>query len=228
MHTELLRERVKREGADLGLALDGDADRCILVDELGEEVDGDHVLGILATKMHERGELRDATVVGTVMSNLGLEVALRERGIRLARTPVGDRYVVEEMRNRNLNLGGEQSGHVVCLDHTTTGDGMITALLIATCVLRSGKPLYDLKQVVRKFPQALISLRVREKRDFAGIDAVASSISRAESALGDRGRVLVRYSGTEPLARVMVEGESEALVDEHAQSIAQAIRAQLG
>ena len=228
LHTEVLRERVKREGADLGLALDGDADRAILVDELGEEVDGDHLLGILASEMQDRGQLSDATVVVTVMSNLGLEVALRDRGIKLLRTPVGDRYVVERMRSERLNLGGEQSGHIVCLDHTTTGDGMITALLIATCMLRTGKPLSELKQLVRRYPQTLISLRVREKRDFAEVDAIAATIRQAESTLGDRGRVLVRYSGTEPVARVMVEGEDERLVEEHAERIAQAVRVHLG
>ncbi len=228
LHTELLRERVKREGADLGLALDGDADRAILVDELGEEVDGDHVLGILAATMHANGRLQDATVVGTVMSNIGLEIALRERGIRLLRTPVGDRYVVERMREQGLNLGGEQSGHIVCLDHTTTGDGLITALLVVAAMLESDKPLSELKQIVEKFPQALISLRVREKLPLADQPEIAESIRAAEAALGERGRVLVRYSGTEPVARVMVEGEDPSLVDQYAEQIAATIRSRLG
>jgi phosphoglucosamine mutase len=228
LHTESLRERVKREGADVGLALDGDADRAILVDELGEEVDGDHVMGILASTMMDQGVLSDGTVVGTVMSNLGLEVALRERGVKLVRTPVGDRYVVERMRADGLNLGGEQSGHVVCLDHTTTGDGIITGLLIASCMLRTNKPLSELKQIIRKFPQALISLRVREKLELMEISSIASSVREAEQTLGDRGRVLVRYSGTEPVARVMVEGEERSLVEEYARRIAQAIQSALG
>ena len=228
LNTDVVRERVLREGADLGLALDGDADRAILVDELGEEVDGDHVMGILATMLHEQGRLCDSTLVATVMSNIGLEVALRERGIHMMRTPVGDRYVVERMRAGGFNLGGEQSGHVVCLDHTTTGDGMITALLTITTMLQRKQPLSELKRIVTKFPQALISLRVREKTNLATIASVAASILGAETALGERGRVLVRYSGTEPVARVMVEGESRDIVDEWARRIAREIETHLG
>ena len=227
-HVAPLCERVRAEKADVGIALDGDADRCILVDENGEEVDGDHVLAILALAMHERGELAGATVVATVMSNFGLEVALRERGITLERTPVGDRYVVERMVEGGFTLGGEKSGHVVCLDHTTTGDGMVTALSVLTCMKLTGRRLSDLKAALRSYPQRLVSLRVRERRELATIPSVVGAIAEAEGALGGRGRVVVRFSGTEPLARVMVEGEEEGAVENHARRIASAIEAALG
>lgn len=227
-HVAPLCERVRAEKADVGIALDGDADRCILVDEHGEEVDGDHVLAILALAMHERGELAGATVVATVMSNFGLEVALRERGITLERTPVGDRYVVERMVEGGFTLGGEKSGHVVCLDHTTTGDGMVTALSVLTCMKLTGRRLSDLKSALRSYPQRLVSLRVRERRELATIPSVVGAIAEAEGALGGRGRVVVRFSGTEPLARVMVEGEEEGAVENHARRIASAIEAALG
>ena len=228
LHTDVLAERVVREGANLGIALDGDADRAILVDELGEPVDGDHILGVLATAMKARGELSGDTVVATVMSNLGLEVALKQKGISMERTPVGDRYVVEKMLGEGYNLGGEQSGHIVCLDHTTTGDGMITALLVVNAVLELDQPLSQLKNVFTRFPQTLINLRVREKKDILSIDAVAESIETAERTLGEKGRVLVRYSGTEPVARVMVEGEDAGAVEAQARSIAAMIEQHLG
>ncbi len=227
-HVGPLCERVRAEKAHVGIALDGDADRCILVDERGEEVDGDHVLAILALAMHERGELAGATVVATVMSNFGLEVALRERGITLERTPVGDRYVVERMVEGGFTLGGEKSGHVVCLDHTTTGDGMVTALSVLTCMKLTGRSLSDLKAALRSYPQRLVSLRVRERRELATIPSVVGAIAEAEGALGGRGRVVVRFSGTEPLARVMVEGEEEVAVENYARLIASAIEAALG
>ena len=228
LHTELLSERVLREGAGLGLALDGDGDRCVLIDELGEEADGDHMMAILALGMKKNGSLAKDTVVGTVMTNLGLEIALGEHGISLIRTPVGDRYVVEKMREEGLNLGGEQSGHVVCLDHTTTGDGMITALAVASAMLESGSPLSELKQVVTKFPQTLISVKVAQKRELMAVKEIASAVRNAEELLGERGRVLLRYSGTEALARVMVEGESVDTVTSQAQAIADAVKGALG
>ncbi|MEE8311534.1 MAG: phosphoglucosamine mutase [Candidatus Binatia bacterium] len=227
LHTDLLAERVVREGAHLGLALDGDADRAILVDELGEQVDGDHILGILALALEEQGELSSSTVVTTVMSNLGLEVSLKEKGISMLRTPVGDRYVVERMLAGGLNLGGEQSGHIVCLDHTTTGDGMITALLVITRLVEMDQPLSALKEIFTKFPQTLINLRVKHKPDFMTVDSIAGSIRTGEQMLGGRGRVLVRYSGTEPVARVMVEGEDPGTVEDVARKIAGAIEAAL-
>lgn len=223
LHTELLRERVLREGAGVGIALDGDADRTILVDELGEEVDGDHMLAILAIGLKKAGRLAHDSVVGTVMANLGLELALRAEGITLIRTPVGDRHVVERMREGGLNLGGEQSGHIVCLDHTTTGDGMITALSIIATLLEEDRPLSELKNVVTKCPQSLLNVRIKEKRELREVPRIANAIRSAETTLGDSGRVLVRYSGTEALARVMVEGEEASVVDEQARMIADAV-----
>ncbi len=228
LHTELLAERVLREGADLGLALDGDADRVILVDELGEQVDGDHVLAILALEMAGQGTLQGNTVVATVMSNFGLELALREHGISLLRTPVGDRYVVERMRADGYNLGGEQSGHVVCLDHSTTGDGMISALLVITTMVTRERPLSELKRCFTRFPQVLINQRVSRKEDLSSVATVVSAIEAAERELGREGRVLVRYSGTEPLARVMIEGRDADVINRHAQQIASAIADALG
>ena len=228
LHTHVLAERVMREGADLGIALDGDADRCILVDDLGSQVDGDKVMAILALAMKAEGRLQEDTLVTTVMSNLGLEVALKNNGISMVRTAVGDRYVVERMREEGYNLGGEQSGHIVCLDHTTTGDGIITALMVLTAMGIAGQPLSELAKLYDTYPQTLINLRVREKRDFRTVEPIAAAILTAEQQLGDRGRVLVRYSGTEALARVMVEGEDNAAVETHARGIAAAIEAALG
>jgi len=227
-HVAPLRERVLAEKADIGIALDGDADRCILVDEKGEEVDGDHVLAILGLAMQQSGNLAGATVVATVMSNFGLEVALRERGIALERTPVGDRYVVERMVEGGFRLGGEKSGHIICLDHATTGDGMVTALSVLACMKLGGRSLSEGRDLLRSYPQRLVSLRVKERRSLDSIPSVVGAIAEAEDSLGGRGRVVVRFSGTEPLARVMVEGEEEGAVERHAQRIAAAIEAALG
>ncbi|MFP6663528.1 MAG: phosphoglucosamine mutase [Deltaproteobacteria bacterium] len=219
-----LMARVKAEGADLGLALDGDADRCLLVDEKGAMVDGDQILAIAAHAWQEAGQLKNDTVVATVMSNLGLEVALKEMGVALKRTPVGDRYVVEEMVRGDFVLGGEQSGHVIFLDHNTTGDGLVTALGILSIMVESGRTLSDLAARMPRFPQVLVNVRVQERRDVTTDTLVASAIRDVEAVLGDRGRVLVRASGTEPLIRVMVEGEEEGAVQRHADAIADAIR----
>ncbi len=228
MHTDVLAERVRREGADVGIALDGDADRCMLVDDLGNEVDGDHIMAILALAMKRDGRLQEDTLVTTVMSNLGLEVAMKNKGISMVRTAVGDRYVVERMREEGYNLGGEQSGHIVCLDHTTTGDGMITALMVLTAMGLAGEPLSELAKIYDTYPQTLINLRVREKKEFRTVEPIATAISLAEEQLGEKGRVLVRYSGTEALARVMVEGEDNNAVESHARAIAAAVQATLG
>ncbi len=227
-HPEHLQAKVRELGADVGVALDGDADRCLLVDENGALVDGDQVLGIAARELQRAGGLANDTVVATVMSNLGLEVALRELGIALKRTPVGDRYVVEEMVRGGFNLGGEQSGHVLFLDHTTTGDGLITALAILGVMRARNQPLSTLARVMQKFPQVLINIPVREKRDLDEIESVRTAVQRCEQALGGRGRVYIRYSGTEALARVMVEGQELAQVERHANDIADAVRAALG
>ncbi|MEO2169476.1 MAG: phosphoglucosamine mutase [bacterium] len=224
MDPAALMARVKAEGADLGLALDGDADRCLLVDEKGVMVDGDQILAIAAHAWQEAGQLKNDTVVATVMSNLGLEVALKNIGVTLKRTPVGDRYVVEEMVRGDFVLGGEQSGHVIFLDHNTTGDGLVTALGILSIMVESGRTLSDLAGTMSRFPQVLVNVRVQERRDVTTDALVASATADAESVLGDRGRVLVRASGTEPLIRVMVEGEEEVAVQRHADAIAGAIR----
>lgn len=223
-HPEGLQKMVRERGADIGVALDGDADRCLLVDEKGELVDGDQILGVAARELKRNGQLAKDTVVATVMSNLGLEVALREMGIALKRTPVGDRYVVEEMVRGGYNLGGEQSGHVLFLDHNTTGDGLITALAILAIVAETKRPLSELARVMTRYPQLLINVPIRERRDLSGEPRVASAVQDVERTLGDRGRVLVRPSGTEALMRVMVEGEHEADVRRHAEAIAQVIR----
>jgi len=228
LHPEHLQEAVRRHGAQVGIALDGDADRCILVDEQGDVVDGDEVMAMLACRLHDRGELAQQTLVATVMSNLGLHVAMREREVQVVTTPVGDRYVVEEMLRGGYNLGGEQSGHVVFLDHNTTGDGLITALSVLACVVQEGKPLSALRRVMQRFPQVLLNLRVRDKPDLRTVPAVAAATAAAEAELGDRGRVLVRYSGTEALLRVMLEGEREARIRELAEEIVEAARRAIG
>jgi phosphoglucosamine mutase len=228
LHPEHLQAAVRNAGAHIGIALDGDADRAILVDEHGEVVDGDAVMALLASRLHERDELRQGTLVATVMSNLGLHVAMRERGITVTTTPVGDRYVVEEMLRGGFNLGGEQSGHVVFLEHNTTGDGLITALSVLALMVESGRPLSELRQVMQRFPQVLVNLRVRSKPDVATLPEVAKAIRHAERELGERGRVLVRYSGTEPLLRVMIEGEREPAIQRLADDIAEAARVAIG
>ena len=228
LHPEHLQEAVRIGGAQAGIALDGDADRCILVDEYGDIVDGDEILAILATELHARGQLARNTLVATVMSNLGLHVALRNHGISVTTTAVGDRYVVEEMVKGGYNLGGEQSGHIVFLDHNTTGDGLITALAVLALLVEKGQPLSHLRRVMTRFPQVLVNLRVASKPDVATLPAVARAIVDAERTLGERGRVLVRYSGTEALLRVMIEGEREPEITVLAQRIVEAAHAAIG
>jgi phosphoglucosamine mutase len=228
LHPQALQEAVKLSGAQIGIALDGDADRCILVDERGDIVDGDEILAILATELHARGELKRATLVATVMSNLGLHVALRDHGIGIVTTPVGDRYVVEELVKGGYNVGGEQSGHIVFLDHNTTGDGLITALSVLALLVEKGQPLSALRRVMTRFPQVLLNLRVASKPDVKSLPHVARAVADAERSLGQRGRVLVRYSGTEPLLRVMIEGEREAEIQGHAERIVDAAREAIG
>lgn len=228
LHPQQLAARVKAEGAHLGVALDGDADRAIFVDELGEVVDGDAVLAMLGIELQRAGRLTAEGVVATVMSNLGLDLALRERGIKLVRVQVGDRFVVEEMLRGNYILGGEQSGHVVFLEHGTTGDGLVTALAVLGLMVESGKPLSELRRVMQRLPQRLVNVTVRERRDLASLPAVQGVIDRVSRDLGSRGRVLVRYSGTEPLVRVMVEGEHIAQVERYCEEIAAALRESVG
>jgi phosphoglucosamine mutase len=228
LHPEELQAAVRARGAHLGIALDGDADRAIFVDEQGDVVDGDEVMAILAAELAAHGALREATLVATVMSNVGLHLAMKERGIRIVTTPVGDRYVVEEMVRGGYNLGGEQSGHIVFLDHNTTGDGVITALALVALLVESGRPLSELRRIMRRLPQVLLNVPVARKPDVATVPPLAAAIGRAETALGARGRVLVRYSGTEPLLRVMVEGEREAEIRSLAEAIADAATRALG
>jgi len=227
-HPEGMREAVRAYRADLGVAFDGDGDRLIMADAHGEIVDGDHIMAIAAIAMKEKGELRGNTVVATVMSNLGLEVCLREHGITLRRAPVGDRYVMEEMLRDDLNLGGEQSGHIIFRDWNTTGDAVLTALRILDICRTTGRTLADLSAVMKDYPQVLRNLRVKSKPPLEGLPTVTAAIADAQAALGDRGRVLVRYSGTEPKARVMVEGEDEVSVAGIADQIAETLAAAIG
>ncbi|MDI6852918.1 MAG: phosphoglucosamine mutase [Deltaproteobacteria bacterium] len=205
---------VKRHGADLGIAFDGDGDRCIMVDNRGNIVNGDHILAVCAQDMHQRGRLFRKTVVGTVMSNLGLELALKSLGLKLLRAPVGDRYVVEAMLKGGYNLGGEQSGHVIFLNHTTTGDGILTALRVLAVMLRQEKPLAELASLVQTYPQVLVNLRVKERKDLKAVPKACRAIHEAERRLDGKGRVLVRYSGTEPLLRIMAEGEDHGEIQQ--------------
>jgi len=228
LHPEILQDAVRRHGAHAGIALDGDADRAIFVDEKGDVVDGDAIMAILADELRARNELRENTLVATVMSNLGLHLAMQERGIRVVTTPVGDRHVVEEMVRGGYNLGGEQSGHIVFLDHNTTGDGLITALSLLALLVEKGKPLSELRRIMQRLPQVLLNVPVADKREVTAVPALASTIAKAEATLGARGRVLVRYSGTEPLLRVMVEGEREAEIRKLAETIAEAATGALG
>jgi phosphoglucosamine mutase len=228
LHPQSLQSAVRATGAHAGIALDGDADRCIMVDEQGDVVDGDEVLAIVAADLHARGELRAGTLVVTVMSNLGLHVAMQERSIHTVTTPVGDRHVVEAMIRGGFNLGGEQSGHIVFLDHNTTGDGLVTCLALLALLVERGRPLSELRRVMQRFPQVLLNVPVAARREVTTVPTLAAAIRAAEATLGERGRVLVRYSGTEPLLRIMVEGEREAQIRDLAEGIAAAARDGLG
>jgi phosphoglucosamine mutase len=207
---DALRAAVVREGADLGIAHDGDADRCLAVDATGRIVDGDQIMAVLALAMRESGELVSDTLVATVMSNLGLRLAMTEAGITLRTTAVGDRYVLEDLREHGFSLGGEQSGHVVLPRYATTGDGLLTALRLMARVAETGRSLADLASVVTVLPQVLQNVRVADKEAVARSAAVAEAVAQAEAELGSTGRVLLRPSGTEQLVRVMVEAPTEA------------------
>ncbi len=228
LHMENLQKAVLREKAVLGVAFDGDADRALFVSGRGRIVDGDGVLHIASRYMRQRGLLKGNTVVGTVMTNLGLERALESEGLRLERTPVGDKYVLEQMLRSGVNLGGEQSGHVIFSDLATTGDGLLTALQILRIIAETGQPLEELVRGLSVFPQTLRNVRVREKTPLESMPQVMEQIRASEKSLGNSGRLLVRYSGTELLARVMVEAESAEQVDRHATAIARAIEQSIG
>ena len=228
LHPEHMARAVSEHGADLGIALDGDADRLILCDESGAVVDGDAVLALLARDMMARQQLNGGTVVATVMSNLGLERAVASFGAKLIRTKVGDRYVVAEMRRGSYNLGGEQSGHVVMADHTTTGDGLLTALQVIRVMLEQELPLSRLTKVMTRVPQVLLGLEVTRKVPFEEMPEVSAEIARVRTELGQAGRVLVRYSGTENKCRVMIEGDSKDRIDVYAHGIVDRVRKQIG
>jgi phosphoglucosamine mutase len=225
---ETLARTVLQCGADLGLAFDGDADRLIAVDERGQVVDGDTILAVLALAMAGEGRLLGKTVVATVMSNLGLELALLRAGIKLLRTPVGDRFVLETMRRQELNLGGEQSGHIIFLDRAATGDGILTAVQLAGTMVRAGKRLSELAAVVERVPQVLVNVRVQHREGVEENDSIRAAIAQAEAELGNEGRVLVRASGTEPLVRVMVEATGAGRAERVAQALARVVCRELG
>jgi len=228
LHIESLMQAVIKEKADLGVAFDGDADRALFVDEKGGFVDGDATLWILANHLRAHGRLQNDTVVATVMSNIGLEIALRAAGIRLVRTDVGDKYVLDELLNLGASLGGEQSGHIIMPDLSLAGDGMITALSLLRALRETGKTLTQVTAGFQQYPQILVNVRVREKVPFAALPAVQAEVRNVEERLSHKGRLLLRYSGTEPLARVMIEGESQFEIEGFAQQIADAIKRSIG
>jgi phosphoglucosamine mutase len=224
---ELLQLTVPGVRAHVGLALDGDGDRLVMVDHLGRTVDGDQLLYVIARARKEAGDLR-GPVVGTVMSNLGLEVALRECGVAFQRAPVGDRYVLSMLRESGGTLGGETSGHIICLDKTTTGDGMVSALQVLAVMKQTGRSLAELASGMRKFPQVLLNVKVAARFDPAAVPAVRQAVERIEQRMGAEGRVVLRPSGTEPVIRVMVEGRDEGATREAASELADAVRSAAG
>lgn len=228
LHPAWVAAEVTKRGAAAGITFDGDADRCMLADAKGHVVDGDAILLIAARDLQARGLLTGNVVVATTMSNMGLEAALRRSGIRMLRAPVGDRYVLEEMQKSGAALGGEQSGHVLFPHLATTGDGLLTALVVLELLSRTGKSLEELTADLKVFPQVIVNVKVREKKPLESIPAIAARIRAAEDELKDSGRVVIRYSGTEPLARVMIEAEDEKTMRQHAEAIARAIREELG
>ena len=226
-HLGPLKAAVVAHGAQLGIAHDGDADRCLAVDATGTEVDGDQIMGILAVALKERGGLAHDTLVATVMSNLGLLIAMEREGIRVLQTGVGDRYVLEEMRAGGFSLGGEQSGHVIMLDHGTTGDGVLTGLMLAARVAATGRSIADLGSVMTRLPQVLVNVRGVDKSRVESDEGLQSAVRQEESALDGTGRVLLRKSGTEPLVRVMVEAPTQEQADAVAARLASVVRERL-
>lgn len=222
-HPEQLRQAVIDNGADLGIAFDGDGDRVLMVDARGELVDGDEIIVMIARERQAQGQKLEG-VVGTLMSNMGMELALRGMGLQFVRAKVGDRHVMAELEERNWTLGGEASGHVVCLDKTTTGDAIVAALQVLAAMTRTGTPLHELRQGMKKFPQHMINVRVAQGRDPSEEPDIRKAVQAVEQRLEGRGRVLLRPSGTEPVIRVMVEGESKALVEELARKLAEDVQ----
>lgn len=228
VHPEPLQDAVLHHKADLGIALDGDADRAVFVCEQGTVIDGDHVMAALALDLHRNGFLAKQTLVGTVMSNFGLELSMSKAGVKLIRTPVGDRYLLERMLAEGYNFGGEQSGHFIFLDHNTTGDGLISALQILSLVKRTKKPLSELAKAMTAVPQVLVNVHVTKKPRLESIPDINYAIQESERRLNGCGRVLIRYSGTEPLLRIMVEGEQPTMVKEVAEDLARVVRKHIG
>ncbi len=228
LHPDWVAREVTSRAADLGVTFDGDADRCMLAGPRGNVINGDAILLMTGRDLKARGMLTGDIVVATTMSNMGLEAAFNRSGIHMLRAPVGDRYVLEMMQKENAALGGEQSGHILFPHLATTGDGLLTALVVLDLIARTGKSIDELTAGLKVFPQVIVNVKVREKKPLEGIPAVAAKIRAAEDELRDSGRVVIRYSGTEALARVMVEAESEEAMRRHADAIAEAIRAELG
>lgn len=228
LYPEYMASVVREHGADAGFALDGDADRIIFADENGEILDGDQIMAICAKHYIERNVLKDRTVVATIMSNLGFEVALRGMGATLVRTPVGDRYVVERMRQHGYNLGGEQSGHLIFLDHSTTGDGILSALQVLAVMLRERRPLSELKRIMEHYPQKLVNVPVAVRRPIGDVPEITLLREKLERELGSQGRMVIRPSGTEPVIRVMVEGANRETIDHVAYEMASCIERHLG
>lgn len=227
-HPEALSAFVKEKNADLGLAFDGDGDRLIAVDEKGNIVDGDQIMYICSKHLKSEGRLKDDTVVSTVMSNLGFYKALEKEGIKSVQTAVGDRYVVEAMKKDGYNVGGEQSGHLIFLDYNTTGDGLLSAIMLMNTLKATGKPLSELAAEMQKFPQLLVNVRVTDKYKVEENEKVKAVISEVEKEMNGDGRILVRPSGTEPLVRVMAEAKTKELCDEYVNRIVEVVRSEMG
>jgi phosphoglucosamine mutase len=228
LYTEDLRKRVVEAKADMGLAFDGDGDRLIAVDEKGNEISGDQVLIICAHKLREKGKLKNNLLVSTVMSNLGLKVACKKYGIKHHASNVGDRYVLEDMVRLGANIGGEDAGHMIFLEHHTTGDGIVTAMQLIAAMVETGKSLSELSKMMEIYPQKLINVDVRSKPEISSLPEVMEAIRQVESELRDEGRVLVRYSGTQNMCRIMVEGPTHQLTEKYCRQIADVIKDTIG
>ena len=226
-HTQELKKTVAGTGADIGLAFDGDADRLLAVDEKGNEITGDQIMIICAKMLKDEGLLKNDLLVSTIMSNLGLTLACKKYGIKNHAAKVGDRYVLEDMQRLGACIGGEQSGHMIFLNHHTTGDGILTALQLISAMLKSGKQLSELAAQMHVLPQKLINIDVQRKPDIATVPQIVEAIKQAESELKDEGRVLIRYSGTQNMCRVMVEGPTRETTDRHCAQLAEIVKAAL-
>jgi phosphoglucosamine mutase len=227
-HTQDLKKRVVEAGADMGLAFDGDGDRLIAVDEKGREISGDQVLIICARKLKEKGRLKNDLLISTVMSNLGLKVACKKYGIKYHASKVGDRYVLEDMFRLGAVIGGEEAGHMIFLEHHSTGDGIITAMQLIAAMVETGKPLSELANMMEIYPQKLINVDVKSRPEVSSLPQVMKVIRQVEAELGDNGRVLVRYSGTQNMCRVMVEGPTPEITEQYCRQIADAVKSTIG